>query len=80
MQSSGSGLTFTDQDVMACRIVIGLITKAKYELKAPEIVESARGLVWIEELLKNIKDNVLDFSTAKMVEPAPQPEQKRGKK
>jgi len=75
MLSSGSGLTFTDQDVVLCRVVIGLLDRPKFELKAPEIVEASKALVWVQELLKQIKDNVFDPSTAKIVEPGPQPEQ-----
>lgn len=74
MQSSGSGLTFTDQDVKHCRVIMGLLSRATYkDLDAAAVVEGGNAFKWIEELCVKIKDNVLDYSTAKMVEPAPAP-------
>lgn len=74
MQSSGQGLTFTDQDVAMCRVVIGLLSRSTFSsVDAATIREGSKAFTWIEELVKNIKDNVLDFSTAKMHEPPAAP-------
>lgn len=72
MQSSGSGLTFTDHDVKMVRVVVGLLSRATFkDLDVSTVSEASGALKWIEELVKQVKDNVLDYSTAKVVEPAP---------
>lgn len=76
MQSSGSGLTFTDHDVKMVRVVIGLLSRAKFQdLEASGVVEGSQALGWINELVQGVKDNVLDYSQAKVIEPP-----KKGKK
>lgn len=71
MQSSGSGLTFTDQDIKSAQVVIGLLSRATFKnLDCGSLIEGALALKWMEEFVKSAKDNVLDYSTAKMVEPA----------
>jgi hypothetical protein len=69
MQSSGAGLTFTDHDVKMVRVVIGLLSRATFkELDAGSVSEASNAFRWIEELAKLVKDNVLDYSTARMIE------------
>jgi hypothetical protein len=70
MQDSGNGLTFTDLDYKMCRVVIGLLSRGTFNLNASGVREASPALLWIENLLPKIKDNILDFSTARMVEPS----------
>lgn len=70
MQSSGSGLTFTDHDLKMVRVIMGLLSRATFkELDAGSVSEGSNAFRWIEELAKSMKDNVLDYSTAKIIEP-----------
>lgn len=89
MISSGSGLTFVDNDVAQCRIIIGLLGRAHFrDLTGPAIVEAAPAFKWLEELLQKVKDNVYDLSQARIIEAdKPEPPQeitvkpsKKGKK
>lgn len=72
MQSTPSGLTFSDHDVKMCRTVIGLISRATYkETTALFIKEAAVAISWIEAMVPQIQAHIFDMSKAVLTE-APQ--------
>lgn len=77
MLSSGSGLTFTDDDVKKCRVIVGLLSLARFSnVDAAMLKEAHPALFWLEDLLQKIKDNVFDLSKAQIQTP-PSPKGKK---
>ena len=71
MLSTGQGLTFTDDDVSKARVIVGLLSRVESfkGLNSAAVVEAAAAFVWLEDMVKKIKDNVFDLSTAKLHQP-----------
>lgn len=62
MESSGSGVTFSESDVAQCQKVIGLLSKADFKLGAAQVIEAAQALIWLQkDLLKAMNDNVMEL-------------------
>lgn len=62
MNSSGSGMTFTDEDVKMGRRIIGLLSRVEsFKLSAKEILEAAVAMQWQEQLVKEMNDNVMEL-------------------
>lgn len=81
MQASGSGLTFTDHDVAMCRVVIGLLSMAKFQMMDAKMIrEASPAFAWIEALLPQIKDHIFDLSEAKLIQPPPKDPEPKDKR
>lgn len=76
MESSGNGVTFSENDIKLCQSVIGLLNKASFNLSAAQAIEAAQALVWIQrDLIKIMNDNVMELKRV-ITPPAPLPEEK----
>lgn len=54
-------MTFTDSDVKHCRIIIGLMNIAKFELNAKQVIEASASLAWLQNHAKVLNDNVMEL-------------------
>lgn len=60
MQSNGSGLTFSDSEVLNAKRLLGLLNKANFNLSAVQMIEGARALDFLKELIPNMEANVFE--------------------
>lgn len=62
MESNGSGLTFTENDLIMAKRIIGLLNSTKFNLDPLQMVQGAEALVWLQrDLVKGISDNIMEF-------------------
>jgi hypothetical protein len=62
MEVSGNGVTFTDQDILMAKRIIGMLTKGKFDLSAQEIVYASESMQWMQNtLLPNMEKCVLEI-------------------
>jgi hypothetical protein len=61
MNSNGSGVTFSEHDLVMAKRIIGLMNQVKYTLDPLQIVQGAEAIMWFQrDLLKSIEENIME--------------------
>lgn len=65
--NNGSGLTFTENDIKAARLLLASIGKATFALDVKGVMELGPALVWFSNLIPAMQANI--FEVGATIEP-----------